>query len=109
MKTFERRDYTYDLLVTFSMRLPVFPVEKKHSDAGKVIIIVRSFPVKTKRSSPSAEITTDYLQLCTQFLHPLNNCTAETTFFCAKTSAFHGCNTEKKRNTNYFVEFFLSL
>ena len=40
MKTFERRDYTYDLLVTFSMRLPVFPVEKKHSDAGKVIIIV---------------------------------------------------------------------
>ena len=80
---FERRDYTYDLLVTFSMRLPVFPVEKKHSDAGKVIIIVRSFPVKTKRSSPSAEITTDYLQLCTQFLHPLN-CTGGVDLFLCK-------------------------
>ena len=84
MKTFERRDYTYDLLVTFSMRLPVFPVEKKHSDSGKVIIIVRSFPVKTKRSSPSAEITTDYLQLCTLFLYSLNNCTGGVDLFLCK-------------------------
>ena len=61
---FERREYTYDLLVTFSMWLPVFPVEKKHCDT-KELFIDRSFPVKTKRSSPSAEIATDYLQLCT--------------------------------------------
>ena len=51
-KTFERRDYTYDLLVTFSMRLPVFLVEKKHSDSGKVIITVqfyRTMPMQVQK------------------------------------------------------------